>query len=189
MTFVALPFHRKSIWRHMCLQFMKEKCHSTVECDICGSGFSAFWRHMKRRSHLNVMLVVLALDQSRFKKTHSFNLWSHSNVLFVALPFHKNTLWRHMCLQFMKEKCHSSVTFVTLFFPQNYMCLQFMKKTREFKCVTCAAIFGLMQNLNRHINLVHQENKPCKCKLCTIALTGKTDLNRHISSVHEEKYY
>ena len=75
------------------------------------------------------------------------------------------------------------------FFSQNYMCLQFMKKTREFKCVTCAAIFGLMQNLNRHINLVHQENKPCKCKLCTIALTGKTDLNRHISSVHEEKYY
>ena len=44
-----------------------------------------------------------------------------------------------------------------------------------------------MQNLKRHINLVHQENKPFKCKLCNIALAEKTYMNRHISSVHEGK--
>ena len=58
-----------------------------------------------------------------------------------------------------------------------------MKKKKPFNCVTCAASFGLMQNLKR----IHRGNKPFKCKLCNIALTGKNDLSRHISSVHEGK--
>ena len=62
-----------------------------------------------------------------------------------------------------------------------------MKNKKAFKCVTCAASFGLMQNLKRHIYLVHRGNKPFKYKLGNIALTGKTDLNRHIFSVHEGK--
>ena len=42
-------------------------------------------------------------------------------------------------------------------------------------------------NMNKHIDVIHEEKKPYQCSICEYRCTMKGKMNRHINSVHEGK--
>ena len=63
-----------------------------------------------------------------------------------------------------------------------------MKKAKEkaaFKCTECSRVFGLKNNLKKHIEAVHEGKKPFVCPRKSSRFARKQDLNRHVKAVHE----
>ena len=45
--------------------------------------------------------------------------------------------------------------------------------------------YSTRQNLNKHINAIHEKIKPFKCDLCDYACSQKSSMNSHKKHVHE----
>ena len=65
---------------------------------------------------------------------------------------------------------------------------QFMKERRYSNVIhICDKGFSQKQDLNRHIESVHEGKKSFKCNICDAGFTHKANLNKHIDAVHKEK--
>ena len=131
--------------------------------------------------------------------------WSHSNVIYIMLNLHQNTVWMDILLQF--------ITYVMLNLHKNQVWIDIMHqhegkkpfkceicdahcssswRKKPFKCETCDATFARKNkftrkdNLNIHIATVHEEMKPFKCDICKAEFRHKVNLNTHIAKVHEK---
>ena len=60
-------------------------------------------------------------------------------------------------------------------------------KGKKIECDRCGAKFPLKQNLNRHIEAVHEGKKPFKCDKCDVCFTQKSSMRTHISKIHAKK--
>ena len=57
-----------------------------------------------------------------------------------------------------------------------------MKKRSHFNVITV-----IINLLNTQFAAVHEEKKSFKCNICDKVFSQKQDINRHIESVHEGK--
>ena len=56
---------------------------------------------------------------------------------------------------------------------------------KQFKRVICNNNFGLMGNLTKHFETVHEGKKEFKCDICDTKFGVKSKLKRHVATVHE----
>ena len=53
------------------------------------------------------------------------------------------------------------------------------------QCELCEYASAAKQDLNKHIQAVHEGKKNFKCDICDTRFSRKDSMNRHISLVHE----
>merc|ERR1719412_2389353 len=56
---------------------------------------------------------------------------------------------------------------------------------KDFQCEKCSYAAYFQRDLNRHIQIIHDEIKKYSCDKCEETFGGLIDLRQHISSVHE----
>ena len=59
-------------------------------------------------------------------------------------------------------------------------------KDKPYKCVSCEKCFGLKGNLDKHVNIVHENFRPYKCDFCVKIFGFKNDLKKHVIAIHEK---
>ena len=100
--------------------------------------------------------------------------------------------------QFIREKDHLNVTFVTTAAPKKVICNHMLSKlkrhvesvheeNKSYKCVICDYSCSQKDYLKRHFESVHEGKKPFKCEICKYSCSKKSTMKMHTKSIHEKK--
>ena len=60
------------------------------------------------------------------------------------------------------------------------------EKRRDHTCPHCAAAFGEVGDLTRHMRAVHEKRKDHACPHCASAFSQASSLTTHVRAVHEK---
>mmetsp|Transcript_10730 Transcript_10730/g.22807 ORF Transcript_10730/g.22807 Transcript_10730/m.22807 type:complete len:344 (-) Transcript_10730:145-1176(-) len=55
---------------------------------------------------------------------------------------------------------------------------------RRYLCVFCERMYTNKANLDRHVQMVHENQAPYECKICAMRFSVKCNLTRHVLNVH-----
>ena len=59
---------------------------------------------------------------------------------------------------------------------------------KDFSCEECTFISKVQDKLNRHIETVHNDGKKISCQKCSFVCNSEDELTRHIKTVHKTTF-